>query len=329
MRLTTKGRYGVRIVLDIAQHQDQGPVSMLDISQRQGVSMKYLERIVGDLRRAGFVNSMRGRNGGHQLARAPENITVGDIVRAMENGGVTLACGMDRLQCDRSAECLMRSIWIDADQAVFERLDSVSILDVLRDDIGCLYRSEADLPLSENEPAAPAGLVRSLGLDVAPSQEECGCVSVAEHHSPAPVSGLVRKLASRRLVRRRVALPQPEKARERKIMVVDDDPEIVEYLTDLLRDDGYEVCSAADGSMAMAVLRRELPDLITLDLEMPGAWGPRFYARFTQIDEYRNIPVVVISGLADAEKAIPQALATFPKPFDPDAVLRVVRKAIG
>jgi len=324
VRLTTKGRYGVRIVLDIAQHQDQGPVSMLDISQRQGVSMKYLERIVGDLRRAGFVNSMRGRNGGHQLARAPENITVGDIVRAMENGGVTLACGMDRLQCDRSAECLMRSIWIDADQAVFERLDSVSILDILRDDISCLYR---DAPVPADTIGVEMAETASSHTFLPGSSE--GLAHNANENVSAPLFGQMRRLASRRLVRRRVALPQPEKARARKILVVDDDPVIVDYLTDLFRDDGYEVCSAADGSMAMAVLRRELPDLITLDLEMPGAWGPRFYARFTQIDEFRHIPVVVISGLSDAEGAIPQALATFPKPFDPEAVLRVVRKAIG
>jgi len=110
MRLTTKGRYGLRLVLDIAQHQEKGPVSMAETSLRQDVSVKYLERLVGELQRAGFVRSVRGREGGHLLAIAPERITVGDVVRALEGGSAVLACSSNRLACPRSVHCLTRTI---------------------------------------------------------------------------------------------------------------------------------------------------------------------------------------------------------------------------
>jgi len=110
MRLTTKGRYGLRLVLDIAQHQEKGPVSMAETSLRQDVSVKYLERLVGELQRAGFVRSVRGREGGHLLAIAPERITVGDVVRALEGDSAVLACSSNRLACPRSVHCLTRTI---------------------------------------------------------------------------------------------------------------------------------------------------------------------------------------------------------------------------
>ncbi len=305
MRLTTKGRYGVRILLDLAQNQNSGPVSMTDVAQRQGVSMKYLERIVGELRRAGFVTSVRGRSGGHKLALPPENITVGDIVRALESGGVALACGKDRRKCSRSAECLMRSIWIEADQAVFERLDSISILDIMQDNLGCMFGGDGPDSSSVIIPAASAQ----------PRQDGIA---------------LSRRLNARRRVVRRAGLGGgPVASHARKIMVVDDDPDVVEYLESLFRDNGYATCSAPDGTQAMSVLRRERPDLITLDLEMPGAWGPRFHMRMRQIDEFRHIPVVVISGLAEAHKAIPEAFGAVQKPFESQEVLRLVHLALG
>lgn len=115
----------------------------------------------------------------------------------------------------------------------------------------------------------------------------------------------------------------------KKIMVVDDDPAIVEFLTTLFADNGYATCSASDGALAMEVLEREKPDLLTLDLEMPQEWGPRFYRKMSQKPEFKDLPVIVISGLSGIHLAIRKAVATINKPFDPARVLAAVREAIG
>lgn len=115
----------------------------------------------------------------------------------------------------------------------------------------------------------------------------------------------------------------------KKIMVVDDDPAIVEYLTSILSDRGYAVCSASDGAVALDVMKREKPDLLTLDLEMPQEWGPRFYRKFSQLPEFRELPVIVVSGLSGIHLAIRKAVATIQKPFDPQKLLAAVEAAIG
>ncbi len=115
----------------------------------------------------------------------------------------------------------------------------------------------------------------------------------------------------------------------KKIMVVDDDPVIVKYLIKVFEDNGYETCSADDGKAALAVLQEEKPDLITLDLEMPEEWGPRFYRRVTKMPEYKEIPVIVISGLQGRHLALKNVVANLGKPFDPDKVIAHVRRAIG
>lgn len=115
----------------------------------------------------------------------------------------------------------------------------------------------------------------------------------------------------------------------KKIMVVDDDPDIVEYLVSIFTERGYATCSAAGGEGAMEVLERERPDLLTLDLEMPEEWGPKFHQRYSRIAELRDIPVVVISGLPGIHRAIRKAVATVSKPFDPAEVLHAVEGAIG
>ena len=115
----------------------------------------------------------------------------------------------------------------------------------------------------------------------------------------------------------------------KKIMVVDDDPAIVEYLVSVFKDNGYETCSASDGEKALDVLEKEKPQLITLDLEMPNEWGPRFYRKYTQKPEFKDIPVIVISGLAGIHLAIRKAVATVNKPFDPQAVVQIVEQTIG
>ena len=115
----------------------------------------------------------------------------------------------------------------------------------------------------------------------------------------------------------------------KKIMIVDDDPNIVSYLEDFLGDNGYDTCSASDGSDAMAVVKKENPDLITLDLEMPREWGPRFYRNMIKNKELKDIPVIVISGISNPKHAIKKAVAVIRKPFDEEKLLGIVKSAIG
>jgi CheY-like chemotaxis protein len=115
----------------------------------------------------------------------------------------------------------------------------------------------------------------------------------------------------------------------KKILVIDDDPLIVEYLVNIFRDNGYQTCTAADGTLAHEVLETERPDLITLDLEMPEEWGTRFFRRMSKDKTFSDIPVIVISGLAGRHLAIKRVVASLAKPFDPAELLSIVRRTIG
>lgn len=114
----------------------------------------------------------------------------------------------------------------------------------------------------------------------------------------------------------------------KKILIIDDDPVIVKYLRMLFEDNGYTVCTATSSQEGLEVVRKERPDMITLDLEMPGEWGPRFYRKLRKDKELRETPILVISGI-DGDHAIKDAVAFIPKPFDPDKVLGIVKKTIG
>ncbi len=115
----------------------------------------------------------------------------------------------------------------------------------------------------------------------------------------------------------------------KKVMVVDDDPNIVKYISAVLEDAGYETCNASDGAEAYEVLKKESPDLITLDLDMPEEWGPRFYRRYSKKPEYKDIPVIVVSGLSGIDHAINTAVAVVQKPFEPEELLKIVKNTIG
>ena len=131
MRLTTKSRYGLRMILDLAIYAEDGPVPLSDIAHRQNISMKYLEKLIRQLRRGGLVTSHRGAAGGHQLARPPEKISVGDIVRILENCTAITDCAESEDKfcgiCNRAGDCLSQWVWVEASRALFERLDKISI----------------------------------------------------------------------------------------------------------------------------------------------------------------------------------------------------------
>ncbi len=114
----------------------------------------------------------------------------------------------------------------------------------------------------------------------------------------------------------------------KKILIIDDDPVVVKYLKAVFSDNGYETCSAGSTSEGLEVVRNEKPDLITLDIQMPDQWGPRFYRKLIQDKELKNIPVIVITGI-DGNHAIRNAVAFVKKPFDPEKVIGIVRNTIG
>ncbi len=114
----------------------------------------------------------------------------------------------------------------------------------------------------------------------------------------------------------------------KKILIIDDDPIIVKYLSNLFDDSGYETCSANSGLEGMEILKKERPDLITLDLQMPDEWGPRFYRKLRKESGFKNTPIIVVTGL-DGRYAIQNAFAVIKKPFDPSMLIKVVGEAIG
>lgn len=115
----------------------------------------------------------------------------------------------------------------------------------------------------------------------------------------------------------------------KKIMIVDDDTNIVRYLEEIFHEHGYETCTAPDGTDAYDIFLQEKPDLVTLDIEMPKQWGPRFYRELTRGGEFKDVPVIVITGLQGGQYAINRAVGHLRKPVDVNKLVEMVRKSIG
>lgn len=132
MMVSTKGRYALRIMLDLAQHTEEGYISLKEIAVRQDISMKYLEAIVSILNKAGFVQSMRGKDGGYKLSRAPSAYNVGEILELTEGSLAPVAC-MDcgEITCQRAGVCLTLPMWKQLDSLINGYLKSVTLADLL------------------------------------------------------------------------------------------------------------------------------------------------------------------------------------------------------
>ncbi len=132
MRISTKGRYALRLMLDLAQHEADGFISLKDVSERQGITVKYLEQIVTSLTREGLLKSHRGKTGGYQLNRAPEEYRVGDILRALEGKLVPVACLVNTPnRCERSNECITLPFWSGLSQQINDYVDRYTLQDIL------------------------------------------------------------------------------------------------------------------------------------------------------------------------------------------------------
>jgi len=132
MKLSTRSRYGTRMMLDMAQNYQGGPLHLTSIAHRQGISVKYLEQIIIPLKKAHYVTSVRGPKGGHTLARPPEEITVGEIVALLEDGVNLVVCSERPNTCDRAENCVTRHIWREAAQAMFAKLNSITLADLVK-----------------------------------------------------------------------------------------------------------------------------------------------------------------------------------------------------
>ena len=135
MNVTSKGRYALRVMLDLAQHTDDGYVSLKTIADRCGYSMKYLEAIVGNLKRAELLESTRGKEGGYRLCRSPEKYSVGEILRCIEDNLAPVSCiKAGSIDCDHAGECMTVPMWMELDEITNSYLDTVTLLDLLTGD---------------------------------------------------------------------------------------------------------------------------------------------------------------------------------------------------
>ena len=132
MKISTKGRYALRLMIDVAVHGGEEFVSLKDVAARQGISMKYLEQIAGLLGKAGFLRSGRGALGGYRLTKAPEEYTLGSILRLTEGNLAPVACLEEGAHpCDRAARCRTLPVWNRLGQLIGDYLDSVTLRDLL------------------------------------------------------------------------------------------------------------------------------------------------------------------------------------------------------
>ncbi|MCF8039405.1 MAG: Rrf2 family transcriptional regulator [Desulfohalobiaceae bacterium] len=131
MKLSTRSRYGTRMMLDFARHYEQGPVHLSDVADREKISIKYLEQLIIPLKREGLIKSMRGPKGGYILNKAPGEITFAQIIRILENASNLTDCVENPEVCEKSEECPTREVWVQTNRSMYEQLDTVSLADKL------------------------------------------------------------------------------------------------------------------------------------------------------------------------------------------------------
>ena len=133
MMISTRGRYALRVMIDLAEHQSDGYIPMKDVAQRQGISLKYLERILPALVQAGEIEGVHGKGGGYKLTRAPEDYRVGDILRLTEGDLAPVAClGCDAKPCAREPQCRTIGMWRRFSEMTNAYFDGITIADLMQ-----------------------------------------------------------------------------------------------------------------------------------------------------------------------------------------------------
>ena len=151
MKISTKGRYALRLMLELSLADEGQPLSLRDVAKRQQLSDNYLEQIVTPLVKAGLVRSVRGAGGGYLLSRRPEEYTVGDILRPLEGDLAPVECATDESFCQRCGECVTVELWQEIHRAVSQVVDSVTLAD-----LKARYYDKAGAPAAP-EGAGPCG----------------------------------------------------------------------------------------------------------------------------------------------------------------------------
>ena len=127
MRMSTKGRYGVRLMIDLALHSGEGPVLLKDIARRQGISEKYLWNLINPLKTVGLVRSLRGARGGYLLAKEPAEISLKDIMSVLEGPLCLVDCVENPSSCKRSPTCITRDVWCEASLGFMRTLETMTL----------------------------------------------------------------------------------------------------------------------------------------------------------------------------------------------------------
>ncbi|WZL71490.1 Rrf2 family transcriptional regulator [Clostridiaceae bacterium 35-E11] len=135
MKLSTKGRYGVKAMFELALSYGEGPIALNNIAEKQNISIHYLEQLFSSLRKAGLVKSVRGAQGGYMLANKPENITVGDIIRTLEGPLAPADCVIedDKKECYKADYCVTRTIWQKIRDSINDVVDAITLQDMIDD----------------------------------------------------------------------------------------------------------------------------------------------------------------------------------------------------
>ena len=158
MRLTTKGRFAVTALLDVALTADEAPVSLSAVSDRQDISLSYLEQLFGKLRRHGLVNSVRGPGGGYTLARPMSQFTVADIVVAVDEPMDARQCE-GKEDCKGGQKCMTHHLWMDLNHKMFNYLSSVSLADLVREQRQRNELHESGQKIQQRKPVLHGALV--------------------------------------------------------------------------------------------------------------------------------------------------------------------------
>jgi len=132
VKLSTRGRYGTRFMLDLALHIGEGPILLREVSKRQEISVKYLEQLVTPLRVGGLVKSTRGPHGGYHLAKSPAEIDLYTILTVLEGAFSLTECVSDRTICHRSDRCVTREIWGEVNEKIVNHLKSITLKEIAK-----------------------------------------------------------------------------------------------------------------------------------------------------------------------------------------------------
>lgn len=132
MKISTRSRYGLRLLIELAKHTDGKPVLLNEIARNQGISMKYLSKLVISLRGAGLIRSVRGAHGGYVLARAPEAIDLREIIDSMEGGQYIIKCADNPLSCPASPACVARGVWGGLEKVMRDYCESLTLGEIVR-----------------------------------------------------------------------------------------------------------------------------------------------------------------------------------------------------